>query len=38
VAMLCLQSMPYRVREQAVGQMVHPSKTYTDRLMRRNAS
>jgi len=35
VAMLCLESMPYRVCEETLGQVVHLFRTYTTSLTQR---
>jgi hypothetical protein len=38
VAMLGLESMPHRIFEEAIEQIVHSSKTYTSRLTHRSGS
>jgi len=38
VAMLGLESMPHRIFEEAIGQIVHSTKTYTSRLTHRRGS
>jgi hypothetical protein len=38
VPMLGLESMPNRISEEALGQMVHSYRTYTSLLIHRSAS